>query len=124
MSLFTETGKPLDMNNFRRLIWTPALKKVGVSYRYSYQCRHTFATNIIEQNRNPLWIANQMGTSLEMLFEIMRCILRSADGHKNGHTGLFQAVSDLILSLLMFALSRDRDIDCVTGRMLKKPRRP
>ncbi|HYJ14037.1 MAG TPA: hypothetical protein VE170_01005 [Candidatus Limnocylindria bacterium] len=29
---------------------------------------HTFATTMIECNKNPLWIANQMGTSLEMLF--------------------------------------------------------
>jgi integrase len=64
----TETGKPLDVNNFRRLIWTPALKKAELDYRYPYQCRHTFATGMIESNKNPLWIANQMGTSLEMLF--------------------------------------------------------
>ena len=45
----TETGKPLDVNNFRRLIWTPALKKAKLDYRYPYQCRHTFATVMIEQ---------------------------------------------------------------------------
>ena len=64
----TEIGTPLDVNNFRGLIWKPALKKAKLDYRYPYQCRHTFATNMIEGNKNPMWIANQMGTSLEMLF--------------------------------------------------------
>jgi|RhiMetdeSRZDD1v2_1073273.scaffolds.fasta_scaffold451042_1 integrase len=64
----TETGAVLDVNNFRRRVWIPALKKAELDYRYPYQCRHTFATQMIEENRNPMWIANQMGTSLEMLF--------------------------------------------------------
>ena len=36
---------------------------------YPYQTRHTFATRNIREGRDPLWIANQMGTSLEMLFK-------------------------------------------------------
>ena len=65
----TETGQPLDLNNFRYRIWEPALKKANVKYRYPYQARHTFATKSIREGRDPLWIANQMGTSLEMLFK-------------------------------------------------------
>lgn len=66
----TETGAPLDINNFRRLVWEPALRKAGLKYRYPYQARHTFATRMIGERRDPLWIANQMGTSLEMLFKV------------------------------------------------------
>jgi integrase len=65
----TETGKPIDGNNFRRLIWEPALRKAGVKYRYPYQMRHSFATKQISSGNDPLWITNQMGTSLEMLFK-------------------------------------------------------
>lgn len=65
----TETGQPLEINNFRTRVWEPALKKAKLKYRYPYQCRHTFATKMIDQGRSPLWIANQMGTSLEMLFK-------------------------------------------------------
>jgi integrase len=65
----TETGQPLDINNFRYRIWEPALKKAQLKYRYPYQARHTFATKSIREGRDPLWIANQMGTSLEMLFK-------------------------------------------------------
>jgi len=46
-----------------------ALKKTELKYRYPYQARHTFATKNIREGRDPLWIANQMGTSLEMLFK-------------------------------------------------------
>jgi len=65
----TESGQPLEINNFRKRVWEPALKKVELKYRYPYQCRHTFATKMIDQGRSPNWIANQMGTSLEMLFK-------------------------------------------------------
>ena len=65
----TETGQPMDVSNFRARIWEPALKRVGLKYRYPYQARHTFATRMIGLRRDPLWIANQMGTSLEMLFK-------------------------------------------------------
>ncbi len=65
----TETGQPLDLNNFRCHKWQPALKKAELKYRYPYQARHTFATKSIREGRDPLWIANQMGTSLEMLFK-------------------------------------------------------
>ncbi len=65
----TETGEPLDVSNFRARVWGPALKKAGLKYRYPFQARHTFATKMIAQGRDPLWIANQMGTSLEMLFK-------------------------------------------------------
>lgn len=65
----SETGQPIDLNNFRYRIWEPALKKAELKYRYPYQARHTFATKSIREGRDPLWIANQMGTSLEMLFK-------------------------------------------------------
>jgi integrase len=65
----TEAGQPLDINNFRTRVWGPALRKAGLKYRYPYQARHTFATRSISQGKDPLWVANQMGTSLEMLFK-------------------------------------------------------
>ena len=72
----TETGQPLDLNNFRYRIWEPALKKAELKYRYPYQARHTFATKNIREGRDPLWIANQMGTSLEMLFNVYAVYFR------------------------------------------------
>ena len=65
----TEQGQPLDISNFRAKIWSLAVKKARLKYRYPYQARHTFATKHLSQGYDPLWIANQMGTSLEMLFK-------------------------------------------------------
>jgi integrase len=65
----TETGQSLDLNNIRHRIWEPAQKRAELKYRYPYQARHTFATKSIREGRDPLWIANQMGTSIEMLFK-------------------------------------------------------
>ena len=64
----TETGRPIDVSNFRADIWVPLIKASGLRYRWPNQARHTFATREIAAGRDPIWIANQMGTSLEMLF--------------------------------------------------------
>jgi integrase len=64
----TETGRPLDVSNFRATVWAPLIKAAGLRYRWPNQARHSFATKNIVAGRDPIWIANQMGTSLEMLF--------------------------------------------------------
>ncbi|MEP0357053.1 tyrosine-type recombinase/integrase [Paraglaciecola sp.] len=48
-------------DGLRKYIWIPALKAAGVKYRYPYQCRHTFASTMLSQGRNPMWVASQMG---------------------------------------------------------------
>jgi integrase len=65
----SEKGDPIDVSNFRARVWEPAIKKAGLKYRYPYQARHTFATKHLTQRYNPLWVANQMGTSLEMIYK-------------------------------------------------------
>ena len=54
-----ETYKYAD--GLRKYIWMPTLKRIGVKYRYPYQCRHTFASMMLSQGRNPMWVASQMG---------------------------------------------------------------
>ena len=34
-------GKYIDTSSFRRRVWKPVLEKLGIEYRYPYQCRHT-----------------------------------------------------------------------------------
>tara|TARA_R110002167_G_scaffold154760_4_gene349049 strand:+ start:5547 stop:6611 length:1065 start_codon:yes stop_codon:yes gene_type:complete len=48
-------------DGLRKYVWIPALKSAGVKYRYPYQCRHTFASMMLSEGRNPLWVASQMG---------------------------------------------------------------
>lgn len=54
-----ETYKYAD--GLRKYIWMPALKRIGVKYRYPYQCRHTFASMMLSSGKNPMWVASQMG---------------------------------------------------------------
>jgi integrase len=80
----TETGRPLDVSNFRAHVWEPILKAAGLRYRWPNQARHTFATAHIAAGRDPIWIANQMGTSLEMLFGTYTVQFRKIRGGQAG----------------------------------------
>jgi integrase len=48
-------------DGLRKYIWKPALILANVKYRYPYQCRHTFASMMLSQGKNPMWVASQMG---------------------------------------------------------------
>jgi integrase len=45
----------------RKTLWTWALKKAGVRYRYPYQTRHTYASMMLSSGEHPMWVAQQMG---------------------------------------------------------------
>ena len=45
----------------RKTLWTWALKKGGVRYRYPYQTRHTYASMMLSAGEHPMWVARQMG---------------------------------------------------------------
>ncbi|MEH6346999.1 MAG: tyrosine-type recombinase/integrase [Bermanella sp.] len=50
-----------DDQYIRKGIWKPALKRAGIKYRSPYQTRHTYASHLLSQGKNPLYVANQMG---------------------------------------------------------------
>lgn len=50
-------------DGLRKYVWKPALIFAGVKYRYPYQCRHTYASMMLTQGKNPMWVAKQMGHS-------------------------------------------------------------
>ncbi|OFC70088.1 hypothetical protein BFC18_15230 [Alteromonas confluentis] len=50
-------------DGLRKYIWKPTLEKLNISYRYPYQCRHTYASMMLSSGKNPMWVANQMGHS-------------------------------------------------------------
>jgi len=45
----------------RKTMWTPALKRGGVRYRFPYQTRHTYASMMLSAGEHPMWVAAQMG---------------------------------------------------------------
>lgn len=67
----TRAGTPLHQNNFRRRVWRPLLRRLGLSMRRPYETRHTAATIWLASGENPEWVARQLGhTNTEMLFRV------------------------------------------------------
>ena len=56
------TGKAWETSQqLRRTAWTYLLKRAGVRYRNPYQTRHKYASMLISQGENVLWVSKQMG---------------------------------------------------------------
>jgi len=59
-----KTNEPyLRDKQFREWIWRPLLKRAGVRYRHPYTIRHTFASMMLSNGENIMWVAKQMGHS-------------------------------------------------------------
>jgi integrase len=56
-------GAGLDWNNFRQRAWPRLMRMAGLRMRPPYQCRHTYAANLLAQGANPHYVAHQMGHS-------------------------------------------------------------
>jgi len=70
--VFTNTiGTYIYANNFRRRIWVPLLRRLGLDIRRPYETRHTAATMWLASGENPEWVARQLGhANTEMLFRV------------------------------------------------------
>ncbi|MFC1868602.1 tyrosine-type recombinase/integrase [Thermodesulfobacteriota bacterium] len=63
------SGKPLNPDHVREVIWKPALQKAGIPYRPLMQTRHTFATLMLSEGENIGWVQHMLGHgSLQMIF--------------------------------------------------------
>ncbi len=45
----------------RHQAWLPVLRRAGVRYRNPYQTRHTYASMMLSNGENIMWVARQMG---------------------------------------------------------------
>ena len=70
----------IDERAFGRSFWKPTLKRLGIRYRRPYNCRHTYATQLIMANANHKWAAGQMGHSVEMF---QKTYTKWIDGDQN-----------------------------------------
>ena len=50
-------------DGLRKYVWKPTLERLKIEYRYPYQCRHTYASMMLSEGKNPMWVARQMGHS-------------------------------------------------------------
>ena len=63
------SGKPLNPDHVREVIWKPALKKAGIEYRPLMQTRHTFTTISLSEGEDIGWVQHMLGHgSLQMIF--------------------------------------------------------
>ncbi len=56
-------GGRLDGDAFRRNVWAPLLRKLGLRHRRIHDLRHTFAVLHIQDGRSLAWVKDQLGHS-------------------------------------------------------------
>ncbi|MGI9301517.1 MAG: tyrosine-type recombinase/integrase [Gammaproteobacteria bacterium] len=60
--LHPRTDRPYtNSETFRKHVWKRAIAIAQVRYRYPYQLRHTFASWMLLQGREKMWVAQQLG---------------------------------------------------------------
>ena len=57
----TPDGGRIDLDHFRKRVWSPALAKAGLPYRRPYALRHTFATLLLSEGQSVKYVSSQLG---------------------------------------------------------------
>jgi integrase len=65
-------GRPWTTDGrLRDTFWNPLVERSGVTHRAMYQCRHTFASQLLTAGVNPFYVQNQLGhADATMLFRV------------------------------------------------------
>lgn len=66
-----QTNKPWETSQqIRRTQWMHVLKRAGIRYRNTYQTRHTYASMMLSQGENIMWVSKQLGhVDVEMVIK-------------------------------------------------------
>lgn len=66
-----QTNKPWETSQqIRRTQWMHILKRIGIRYRNTYQTRHTYASMMLSQGENIMWVSKQLGhVDVEMVIK-------------------------------------------------------
>lgn len=70
-------GGAIDDHNFRNRAWASILKDVGIKYRKPYNTRHTFISHALDQEMNPVEVAQLTGHDVQTLYENYAGIVNS-----------------------------------------------
>jgi integrase len=62
-----ENGNMIDDNAFQKRVFKPLLKKLKITDRDLYACRHTFATRAVQSGMKPHEVAYLMGDRLDTI---------------------------------------------------------
>ena len=77
-------GGYLNLNDWRRNEWTPAVRASGLAHRPPYSMRHTYASFSIAAEVSLFSLSRRMGTSVEMLDRVYGHLLPDAAEHERG----------------------------------------
>jgi integrase len=50
-----------DRSYIRKMMWRPLLEQCGLEYREFYSTRHTFASLMLSQSEEPMWVSAMLG---------------------------------------------------------------
>ncbi len=72
-------GGVIDLKNFRRSQWKPALDSAGIPSRRIYDMRHSFATWALDAGLSIFDLSRYMGTSVEMIDRVYGHLAHGAE---------------------------------------------
>jgi integrase len=73
-------GSIIRSNNFRDRVWKPLLRKAGLDYRWIHATRHTFATRLIVEDANLVYVQKQLGhSSIQITVDLYTHWIRRAE---------------------------------------------
>jgi hypothetical protein len=85
-------GRPLNLDNFRKRVWTPAVEAAGVAKPATpYDMRDTFASNALAGGIAVFELARVMGTSVRMIERHYGALLEGANAGIAGRLDAIEA---------------------------------
>jgi hypothetical protein len=85
-------GGPLNLGNFRKRIWAPAVEAAGVTTPATpYDMRDTFASNALAANVTVFVLARVMGSSVRMIERHYGALLEGANAGIAGRLDALEA---------------------------------
>ena len=86
-----EDGQHLNLHDWRRDEWTPAVRAAGLAHRPPNSLRHTYATFSIAAGVSLFAVARRMGTSVEQIDRTYGHLLPDAVEYGRGLLDAFDA---------------------------------
>ena len=79
-----DSNKPFSSSSVLQQIWSKILIKSNVANRSIYQTRHSFASNMLSNGENPLWVSQMLGhKSLNITLEKYSKFIKSNESRKH-----------------------------------------
>jgi integrase len=89
-----KAGKHLNLHNWRRREWYPALDSAGVPAMVPYAMRHTFASFSIAAGVSLFYLARLMGTSVEQIDKTYGHLLPDSEDYLRGLLDAYDQADD------------------------------